>query len=199
MYNLVKPISTRKELLQRKIRIFTYQEFVRIFKLSSHQAEYNLRQLTQEGLLSRLKQGLYVLKTDPPDEEEIANALYKPSYISFEYALAYYNLLPEMTYQISCATTKPTRLFTVDNTAFVYYTIKVEAYTGYVLVSRGDRQFLIAEPEKAFVDYLYFVALGQRTSYNERIKTDPLHKEKVFQYAGLYQRDKLNELIEKIL
>lgn len=104
MYNLVKPLAVREEFLNRKIRIFTNQEFARIFGLSPHQTEYELNQLIKEGLLTRLKRGYYVLKTDPPSEEEIANALYKPSYISFEYALAYYNIIPEMTYQITSAT-----------------------------------------------------------------------------------------------
>jgi len=101
MYNLVKPLSIRENLLKRNIRIFSNHEFTRIFELSTYQSEYELRLLMKEGLLARLKKGYYILKTDPPSEEEIANALYKPSYLSFEYALAYYNLIPEMTYQIT--------------------------------------------------------------------------------------------------
>ena len=81
MYRLVKPLSVREDLLKRKIRIFTNQEFARIFGLSQDQAEYELRELKREGLLTRIKRGFYVLKTDSPMEEEVANALYKPSYI----------------------------------------------------------------------------------------------------------------------
>jgi predicted transcriptional regulator of viral defense system len=204
MYNLVKPLTTREELLKRKIRIFSNLEFTQIFGLSPYQAEYELRQLTDEGLLSRLKRGLYVLKTDPPSEEEVANALYKPSYISFEYALAYYNIIPEMTYQITSATTKPTRLFTTNHSVFSYYTIKQEAYTGYVLAQRGEKWFYIADREKALVDYLYIISLGQRVIsggrfLNDRLNLQNLNRDKILIYAQLYHWSKLDKLVEEVL
>lgn len=198
MYSLVKPLSIREELLNRKIRIFTNQEFTRLFKLSPYQAEYFLRQLSKEGLLARLKKGFYILKTDPPIEEEIANALYKPSYVSFEYALAYYSLIPEIVYLVTSATTKPTRLFETEHLAYGYYTIKTESYTGYILARREERRFLIAEPEKAVVDYLYFVALGLK-SLNDRLKVNSLDKNKVLGFARLYNRVKLDQLIKELL
>lgn len=199
----MKPLFTRDELLRRKIRIFSNLEFTRIFGLSSYQAEYKLHQLINEGLLYRLKRGFYVLKTDPPSEEEIANALYKPSYISFEYALAYYNIIPEMAYQITSATTKPTRLFTIDHNAFSYYTIKLEAYMGYVLAQRGEKRFYIAEAEKALVDYLYIISLGQRVvfggrSLNDRLNLKDLNRDKIRSYAQLYNWSKLDKLVEEL-
>ena len=65
-----------------------------------------------------------MLKTDPAEEAEIANRLYQPSYLSFEYALAFYNLLPEMPYGVTSATTKPTRNFIINGLGFNYLTIK---------------------------------------------------------------------------
>lgn len=204
MYSLVKPLSIREELLKRKIRIFTNLEFARIFGLTPDQTEYSLRELTREGLLARLKKGFYVLKTDPPLEEEVANALYKPSYISFEYAMAYYNIIPEMIYQITSATTKPTRLFTVGHTAYSYYSIKPKAYTGYILSQRGERRFYIAEEEKALIDYLYILSLGQRAvagarSLNERLEIKSLSKDRIWMYSKLYNWPKLDKLVEEVL
>lgn len=200
----MKPLAMREELLKLKIRIFTNREFARIFNLSVYQAEYQLRELQKEGLLEKLKRGFYALKTDPPSEEEVANALYRPSYISFEYALAYYNIIPEMTYQITSATTKSTRLFAVGHKSYAYYTIKQEAYTGYVLAQRGDRRFLIAQPEKALVDYLYIISFGKRAligerQLNERMELKSLDKEKMLSFAKLYNWQKLDKLIKKVL
>lgn len=204
MYNLVKPLLVREELLKRKIRIFTNQQFALIFGLSPYKAEYSLNRLVKEGLLTRLKKGVYILKINPPSEEEIANVLYKPSYISFEYALAYYNIIPEMTYQITSATTKPSRLFDVGYIAFAYYTIKPEAYTGYIMAQRGEKRFYIAEPEKALVDYLYIISLGQRSllggrSINDRMELKSLNKEKILTFAKLYDWLKLDKLIGEVL
>jgi len=197
MYTLLKPIQIREELLNRGITIFTPQEFERIFKLPDYKAKYFLEEESKRGLFQRLKKGLYTLKTDLPSEEEIANRLYKPSYISFEYALAYYNIIPEMTYQITSATTKSTRLFTIEHSSFAYYTIKLEAYTGYTLVQRGEKRFYMADPEKALVDYLYFVALGKKP-VNERLNTSFLDKNKLLKYANVFNRDKLVKLVQKI-
>lgn len=221
MYTFLKPLYVRNTLLAKGIRIFTRQDFERIFKLSHFKAKYFLEKQTKEKLLVRLKQGLYLLETDQPSEEEIANALYKPSYISFEYALAYYNLIPEMPYTVTSATTKPTRQFSFNEVNFAYYTIKQEAYMGYSLVKKsrlisgvsknvffneivtggGDiKAFLIAEPEKALVDYLYFVAIGKRMK-NERLafKNNMLNKKKLVEYAKLYNRSKLMELVREFL
>ncbi|MDP3983360.1 MAG: hypothetical protein Q8Q65_04785 [bacterium] len=202
MSTLLKPLLVREKLLERKMRIFTFHEFSSLFPSSRHNVKYFLEHQVEQGLLTRIKRGLYTLKTDPPSEEEIANALYRPSYISFEYALAYYNLLPEMPYHLTSATTKPTRLFILSSNSFSYRTIKTEAYTGYRLVEQGEIRYLIAEPEKALVDSLYFASLS-RTTINERIfqnyKLKTLNKAKVSQYAKLYQQKKLDTILGNLL
>lgn len=199
MYTLPKPLTVREELLEKGIHIFTPIEFERIFKLAKYQTKYFLEEQSRKGLLKRLKKGLYTLRTDLPSETEIANRLYQPSYISFEYALAKYNILPEMIYQVTSATTKPTRVFIVNDKAFSYLTIKKEAYTGYLLQKSEDGgSTLIAEAEKALVDYLYFVSLGKKT-FNDRLKITSLDKNKLYKYASVYNRKKVNQLIEKLL
>ena len=197
MYTLPKPLLVREELLMRNVRIFTPLQFERVFRTSPMQTKYFLERQAEEGFLLRLKRGLYTLKTDKPAEEEIANALYKPSYISFEYALAYYNIIPEMVYEVTSATTKPTRMFETDTLAFGYYTIKIEAYTGYSLIKKAGKEFLIAEPEKALVDYLYFVSLGKK-QLNERLLTGELNRKKLLYYASLFDRKSLSDLVKKI-
>lgn len=197
MYTLLKPLFIREELLKKGLLIFTPNDFERTFQLSKQKAKYFLEKESEGRLLLRLKKGLYCLRFDQTNEEEIANRLYLPSYISFEYALSFYNILPEMPYGVTSATTKPTRTFTVNGKGFFYFTIKKEAYTGYTLIKRGKASFLMAEPEKALVDYLYFAALGKKP-LNDRLKTSSLQKEKLIKYANLFGRDKLNMLIENL-
>ncbi|MBU3979342.1 hypothetical protein KJ980_03255 [Patescibacteria group bacterium] len=198
MYTYLKPFLVREELLKRNIKIFTPDLFSRVFGTSKEQSKYFLENQVKEGLLARLKKGIYTLKTDFPAEEEIANALYKPSYISFEYALAYYDMLPEMPYIVTSATTKPTRLFNTPYMSFAYYTIKREAYSGYSLIKSGEKSFLMAEPEKALVDYLYFESIGKKP-YNDRLILKGLDKNKLLDYADLYQRKSLNETVKEIV
>ncbi|MBM4461107.1 MAG: hypothetical protein FJ011_25675 [Chloroflexi bacterium] len=198
MYTLLKPLPVRQELLKRAVTIFTPQDFQRIFRATGSQTKYFLEESARGGLFLRLKKGLYALQTDPPPEEEIANRLYRPSYLSFEYALGTYNILPEMGYSVTSATTLPTRSFQIGERTFAYLTIKREAFTGYVPVKRGGRTVLIAEPEKALVDYLYFVSLGKKPE-NERLNTANLDKDKALQYASLYSRPGLSKLLKEVL
>lgn len=193
----MKPILVRDELLKRGIRVFTPLDFKRIYAKSQDQINYFLETQTREGLFIRLKKGLYALKTDLPSDEELANALYKPSYLSFEYALARYGMIPESPYNLTSATTNPTRLFTISHQTYSYYTIKQRAYTGYYIDTSGGKRVLIAQPEKALADYLYFVAIGQR-SWNDRFDTAKVDKNKLREYATLFERQKTLALVEKL-
>jgi len=198
MYTLLKPLSVREELLRRGVGIFTPQDFQRIFGANRLRTKYFLEEYTRSGLFLRLKNGLYALKADLPPEEEIANCLYRPSYISFEHALAAHNILPEMPYAVTSATTKPTRVFAVGERAFSYLTIQRAAYAGYAPARRSGRTVLIADPEKALVDYLYFVSLGRKPE-NDRLDTARLDRQKALGYAGLYHRASLDQLVREVL
>lgn len=185
MSTLLKPLKVREVLLGKRIKFITPDLFGRVFLTKPHQTKYFLEHQTEEGLFLRLKKGLYALKTDPPGEEEIANRLYAPSYLSFEYALAYYGILLESPYTITCATTKPTRLFEISDLAYSYNSISVKAYTGYYLKKVGNKEFLIAEPEKALADYLYFAKINHREP-NNRLDIRSLDQKKIHDYAKLY-------------
>lgn len=193
----MKQITVREELLEKGIKAFTLLEFERIFRLPKYQREYFLETQTKLGLFIRLKRGLYMLKSDPLSDEEIANVLYKPSYLSFEYALSRYGIIPEATYSLTSATTNPTRAYDVNNLSYEYYTIKQKAYTGYFLETIGEKRVLIAEPEKALADYLYFVSLGKK-SWNDRFDTSKLDKSKLLYYLKLFNKEKFKEFMEKL-
>lgn len=193
-----RPIRVQEALIERGINVFTGDEFRRLFQTTPLQTKKFLEDYTKRGLLQRLKRGLYALQVQPPSEEEIANALCHPSYLSFEYALAYHNILPEMVYTITSATTKDTRSFVIADKTFAYYTIKKVAYTGYTAAQKGERQrILIAEPEKALVDYLYFVSLKKKPT-NDRLRLTHLDHSKIVQYAKLFNRPALMALLKNL-
>src|SRR3989339_72698 len=126
-------LNVRSKLKETRISTFTPALFRQLFEVPPQQAKYFLETYAKKGLFLRLKQGLYAFLDRAPSEEETANALYKPSYISFEYAMSRYGIIPETVYIISCATTKPTRFFEVADIGYSYFKIKKEAYTGYRL------------------------------------------------------------------
>lgn len=194
---MLRPLSVQDQLLTKKMVIFTPADFARLFQIPRPKTKYFLETYTKQGLFIRLKKGLYALQAALPGEEQLANILYRPSYISFEYALGHYGIIPEMVYQVTSATTKPTRSFSVEGKDFSYLKIKKEAFTGYAPVKHKETTILFAEAEKAVADYLYFVSLGKK-SLNERMRWSSLNHAKIKQYASLYKRSSLMNILKKL-
>jgi predicted transcriptional regulator of viral defense system len=194
----VNPIEIHKKLKEKNIHIFTPLEFKRVFKITDEQSFNFLKYYTKKGLFERLKNGIYTLATDVPSELLIANKLYQPSYISFEFALSFHHVIPEMVYTITSATTKPTRFLEALGKSYKYYRIKKQAYLGCEPKKIKDAVVLIAEPEKALVDYLYFVALKKKDVL-DRLSVRNLDKSKILKYAKYFNKTQLNELLGDLL
>jgi len=179
------------------IRLFSPEEFHRLFGVTLRAAQEFIKD-HRHDLFLKLRNGLYALRSEPPHELEIANRLYGPSYVSLEYALAYYRLIPETVYTVTSVTTKITRVFTVQGKRYEYSRIKKRAYTGYRLVKEGPAKILMAVPEKALVDYCYFIDLRLK-SLNDRLRADKVNAKEALRYAGLFNRESLMDLIRGIL
>ncbi len=88
----------------------------------------------------------------------LAGSIYGPSYLSFAFALAYHQMIPEAVYSYTSATfcKKKKKTFHTDFGLFTYRDVPASAYPlGIQLVSEGDYTFQIAVPEKALCDQLY--------------------------------------------
>ncbi len=111
----------------------------------------------KNGKLFKIIKGLY--ETDPKTPGYLlAGSIYGPSYISFEYALAYYGLIPERVSTITCATFDKKKKKTYDTSfgTFTYRDIPALAYPEEIVLKvEGEYSFQIASPEKALCDKLY--------------------------------------------
>ena len=128
--------------------------------------------LEKQGVIIRLKQGLYVINPEHSGKilssELIANHIYTPSYISMSTALRYYGLIPEavcvnqsMTVipEAVCVnqsmTVKHSRSFQTPVGGYNYKYISRKAFPiGVRSINKGDYAFLIASPEKALCDLI---------------------------------------------
>ena len=61
-----------------------------------------------------------------------------------------------------------------------------------------SKTFLIADREKALVDYLYFENLGKRP-HNDRLVIKDIDKAKLIKYAKIYGRASLMDLVKRYL
>jgi predicted transcriptional regulator of viral defense system len=111
-----------------------------------------------KGYIQRLRNRYYCFSRQEIDERllyNIANALYRPSYVSLETALARYGFIPEGVFQIVSCTTLKTQTFSTPLGTFIYRHVKPGLFFGYRLEPWQVHHSTIAEPEKALIDYLY--------------------------------------------
>lgn len=113
---------------------------------------------SKKGNIIRIKRGLYSdnIKVDGPI---IANICYSPSYISFEYALSFYGLIPEYVsvYTSTCFNKKNNKTYILDEAAFEYRSIPNDAFPYGItfLTNEANIKYKIASKEKALCDMLY--------------------------------------------
>lgn len=186
------------ELRKQAVGVFSPQDLQHLFGASEISLRFLLTRAVKRGDVLKFRRALYGLAAYPPSELEIANQLYRPSYISFTFALSYYHIVPETVYAITSATPRTTASFTVLEKQFVYHRIKRAAFTGYTAEKVNQRTVWIAEPEKALIDTLYFVAL-KKQGLPERLDLARLSKQKMRGYAKMFDYPDLEKDLEELL
>ena len=126
--------------------------------------EGNLRdkasRLMKSGELIGVTRGIYLtapeLRKRPASLEVLANMIYGPSYVSFEYVLYRSGLIPEAVSVPTSATPKRNRRFDTALGCFSYRHLPSAIYRfGWTREELPDGAgYLIAHPEKALLDWL---------------------------------------------
>jgi hypothetical protein len=170
--------------------------------------DYQLTRWVKKGYLLKLKNSIYAFNKDYEKikGEEVATALYQPSYLSLESALSSYGFIPEMVYAYVSVTAKINRTFDNKFGHFIYRHVKSELFWGYREVRTGAGRYLIAEPEKALLDYLY-LNLSKINSesdfenlrFNEDRIGETLNREKFLRYLLAFKIKKLKRWAERCL
>ncbi len=179
-------LIVQQKLAEKGFRLFTTADFRRTLGLSPPSAYKALERYARQGAVVRLRNGLYSLPWNKPGGMAIANALYRPSYISYESALSHHRLIPETVYAVTSATTRRAKEFEAGELGYLYHSIKRGAFTGYRGYKLGDDLVLMADPEKALCDTLFLVFLKKRP-LNERIAWKKVDREKLLRYALLFK------------
>lgn len=169
---------------------------------------YQISLWAKKGYIERIKRGLYVFseRRNELSPEEISFLIYEPSYISLEFALSHYGFIPEMVYAITAISAKTTRKFANKFGKFIYRSIKPSLFFGYRVVETKNGKYLLAEPEKAILDYIY-MNLSRINSKEDiedlRINREMIKKtvdrEKLEFYAEKFKSEKMRKIVKIIL
>lgn len=136
--------------------IKTTDELIKFYRDYSDPLGKIHREIKKENLFSIIK-GIYETDREVPGHY-LAGTIYGPSYISFEYALSYYNLIPERVYTYTNATynKNKSKRYKNDFGLFTYRDIPKKAYPfGVKSHIENGYSYILALPEKALCDILY--------------------------------------------
>ena len=157
--------NNRLETLMNPILLFAETAYIQAQNLMPLLEEYSnpcdfLSRLVKKGELIRLKNGFFVIaervKNSPVPYEQIANLLHGPSYLSFEWALSYYGMIPEGVYVMTSVTSTKSKSFQTPLGTFDYTYLRHSRYVvGMDQQENRAGKFLIATPEKALADLVH--------------------------------------------
>ncbi len=164
-----------------------------------------------KGLIIKLKEGLYILNEHDrkvhPSRIFLANAMCTPSYVSTEYALGYYDLIPEKVEDVTSVTTKNVKKFSNFFGTFNYQHLKTTLFFGFKEIEDENKlPVFIAEPEKAVLDFIYL----NRSEFKNKNKDvfaesyrfqnlNLLKKKKLIEYAQKYNNKRVFNITEKLI
>ena len=115
-----------------------------------------IKRESQKGNIIRLNRGIYATDRNV-SPYLLASVILSPSYLSFEWALSYYGLIPERVYSITSASlmVRKNKTFVNEFGRYEYSDIPVNAFSeGLTLLSEGEYSCRIATKEKAICDSL---------------------------------------------
>lgn len=136
-----------------------HSSMLRIFDDAPANIEVQLSRWSRAGKLSRIRRGWYLIeepyRARDVSEAVIANTVVQPSYLSLEWALGFYGLIPEAVFNPTSVTTARGGEFTAKGRSYFYHHVQPAFFAGYEKVERGGDVFIIAGPEKALLDKMY--------------------------------------------
>ena len=192
------------------LSIFSHEMIYSLLEKSISNVNEKISNLVRNKELIRLKKGFYTFsklyQTKPINLISVANTLYSPSYVSFDYALSYYGMIPERVSEVTSATSKNEKLFDTPIGRFSYKKVSPEAYSlgiDWIYDDIEGGRF-IATAEKALCDKIkYDRGIGTLTQnsmieylkYDLRIDiTTPLNYELIEIIATAYKSRNLKTL-----
>jgi len=182
-------------LYKKKVSLFGINDAKKVFAISKDNTVYKLLQrLEKKNIIKRIENGKYLFSFTEVSDFEIANFLFSPSYISLESALSFYGILSQFPYTITSVTSKKSKRVVYEDKEYEFVHIESKYFYGFL---KKDK-FLIASPEKALIDMLYFMAKKLRSISVEELDLSKINKKYLVNMAKRYECIPLKKLVNRI-
>lgn len=178
---------------------------------SKQTVQSQLSRWRADDKVDQVRRGLYVInqpyRSVNPHKFVLARKAFGVSYVSFKSALSYWNMIPESTGQVRCATNKQSRVYDQDAGVFRYTRTREDSFVfrspdGYEQVDLPGGMARVARPELAVLDRIMkrngpFSETDWdafRLSDSDKIDFDV---DKLNDYAKRYNSDRLIEATDQ--
>jgi predicted transcriptional regulator of viral defense system len=154
IYSGISPLESHilKKIADNNLVSFGVEELIRLTNWDRQRVYNILHSLQKKNHIYRIRRNQYVI-TENINEKifRIATEVVEPSYISFWTALSYYGYTEQQIKTIQLVTTKQTCSLSLSSFNIEPTTFRIKRFFGYKKIN----DFVIATPEKAFIDSLY--------------------------------------------
>ncbi len=191
-----------------KVPIFG-EDLFNTFGWSKGAMHLQLSRWTKAGKLMRLKRGLYCLPAERSkaffSTRWLANTMYSPSYISLEYVLSWYDLIPEAVHAVTSVSRLKTAVFKNPLGRFTYRHLRKDLFFGFEEAKdEFQKKVLMAHKEKALLDFVYlhkgWEASRQFLEEGIRLQqVDQLSKKRLKEYAIRFRSKRISDTVAVLL
>jgi len=171
----------------------------RKYSLSERVVGNALRRYESQGLVERVSAKIYINHFNQQfSPQDIVNVLRPRSYISLESALVERGIISQNPSALICVTPGYPKSFRSKSVSIVYRKVSPELYWGYEEKATRYNKYLIAEPEKALLDWIYLNRQEGLPTPLDELHLQFLNLAKLRDYAQRFPRT-VNETVRDLL
>jgi predicted transcriptional regulator of viral defense system len=172
---------------------------VRKYKLSEAVVRNALRRYESRGLIERIAAKIYINHFNQHfSSRDLVNTLRPKSYISLESALVDRGVTTQNPSVLTCVTPGYPQTFRGKSIVVVYRKISPDLYWGFEEKATRYNRYLIAEPEKALLDWIYLTRQEGLPTPLDEINLQFLNPGKLRVYAERFPKT-VNVTIKDLL
>ena len=174
--------------------VVTFSQLHQLFNKDIQYTRKRISKLVNEGWLTRIKKGLYVISDISTrgilaiDHRAVVNLLVENAYISFLSALQFHGYYNQLLGGIRAVSLEKNKSRTIGNYIFHFTTTQVKYFYGWETYEIDGQEIKIASFEKALIDLIQF----HRSTYSTDIVL-----EKLLDYQDEIDQNKLMQYLLK--
>jgi predicted transcriptional regulator of viral defense system len=183
----------------RKNSVLRTDALVRKYKLSEPAVRNALRRYESKGLVERISTKVYINHFNQHfSPRDLVNTLRPNSYISLESALVDRGVITQNPSVLTCVTPGYPQTFQGKSVIIIYRKISPDLYWGFEKKTTRYNEYLIAEPEKALLDWVYLTRQEGLPTPLDEINLQFLNPGKLRAYAERFPKT-VNATIKDLL